>query len=57
MLEQKAHEDLRAAKMSHNQLQEEANEEMPAGISGLQAAKDVRVWLAMFVVPLILHCS
>ncbi|KAF8551706.1 P-loop containing nucleoside triphosphate hydrolase protein [Imleria badia] len=40
VLGRKAYEDLRAAKASHTQLQEEANEEMPAGISGLQSAKD-----------------
>jgi len=31
------------AKTTHSQLQTEANEEMPAGISGLQGAKDVRL--------------
>ncbi|KIM63353.1 hypothetical protein SCLCIDRAFT_24251 [Scleroderma citrinum Foug A] len=31
---------LRVAKTAHSQLQTEANEEMPAGISGLQGAKD-----------------
>ncbi|KAN0087613.1 hypothetical protein V8E55_006234 [Tylopilus felleus] len=40
ILERKAYEDLRKEKTSHAQLQEEANEEMPAGISGLQSAKD-----------------
>ncbi|KAG6377141.1 P-loop containing nucleoside triphosphate hydrolase protein [Boletus reticuloceps] len=39
-LERKAYEDLRMAKTSHTEIQEEANEEMPAGISGLQNAKD-----------------
>ncbi|KAG8214643.1 P-loop containing nucleoside triphosphate hydrolase protein [Butyriboletus roseoflavus] len=38
-LERNAYENLRSAKTSHAQLQEEANEEMPAGISGLQNAK------------------
>ncbi|KIK94054.1 hypothetical protein PAXRUDRAFT_478960 [Paxillus rubicundulus Ve08.2h10] len=39
-LERTAHETLRTAKTAQAQLQEEANEEMPAGISGLQNAKD-----------------
>ncbi|KAF9221585.1 P-loop containing nucleoside triphosphate hydrolase protein [Gyrodon lividus] len=38
--ERNAYETLRSAKTAHTQLQEEANEEMPAGISGLQNAKD-----------------
>ncbi|KAH7885236.1 hypothetical protein F5I97DRAFT_1354047 [Phlebopus sp. FC_14] len=38
--ERSAYEALRAAKTAHAQLQEEANEEMPANISGLQSAKD-----------------
>ncbi|KAF9241146.1 P-loop containing nucleoside triphosphate hydrolase protein [Melanogaster broomeanus] len=38
--ERSAYETLRNAKTAHAQLQEEANEEMPAGISGLQNAKD-----------------
>ncbi|KAG9315735.1 P-loop containing nucleoside triphosphate hydrolase protein [Chiua virens] len=38
--ERTAHEDLRRAKTSHAVLQDEANEEMPAGITGLQNAKE-----------------
>ncbi|KAL4080728.1 P-loop containing nucleoside triphosphate hydrolase protein [Scleroderma citrinum] len=33
-------ENLRVVRATHAQLQEEANEEMPAGITGLQSAKD-----------------
>ena len=42
-----AHEQLRRAKDTLNALQEEANDELPAGIAGLEAAKAVRVYLAL----------
>ncbi|KAG6333299.1 hypothetical protein ID866_5786 [Astraeus odoratus] len=40
--ERTAIENLRNLKTTHAQRQEEANEEMPAGIAGFQTAKDVR---------------
>lgn len=45
------------AKASHTQLQEEANEEMPVGISGLQSAKDVRIQLVQLVDRVDVHLS
>jgi hypothetical protein len=40
--ERKAHERVRRAKATHTSLQEEVNNDLPAGIAGLETAKLVR---------------
>jgi hypothetical protein len=36
---------LRGAKSKLNNLQQEANDDMPAGLAGFEAAKEVRIFL------------